>query len=181
MDILIANGAGAARENEIARKYLGTGPRVVVLSGRHRGSSALAMAQRAMARVLARRRALKFMREIQSPGETVVLHARGSAMHLGGHLRAQCDRARLVLDIRGDAAAEARFNLAGEAGERRAAMVDRMDDREALRLKDRMFERFVDEIDDARIHGRTEITILCFQGSVTRATARITPPCSRFP
>lgn len=129
IDILIANGASAGREEEIARTYLGGGPRVLVLSRRHRGPSALAKARRAMGRALARRRAAKFISEIEPADETLVLHARGSAMHLGGQLRAQFDRARLVVDVRGDAAAEARFHLAGEAGERRAAMVDRMDAR----------------------------------------------------
>ncbi|MBX7187690.1 MAG: glycosyltransferase [Vicinamibacteria bacterium] len=129
MDLLIANGAGAAREEEIARSYLGAGPRIRVVSRRHRGLGALAKAQRALRRALARRRAAGFIRETASAAEAVVLHARGSAVHLGAYLRARFGGTRLLADVRGDAAAEARFNIGGETGERRAEMVDRMEGR----------------------------------------------------
>lgn len=129
MDLLIANGASAAREEEIARRHLGAGPGVLVLSRRHRGGGALAKAQRALRRALARRRAARFIRETGSGDNPLVLHARGSAMHLGAYLRTQFEDARLLIDARGDAAAEARFNLAGKTGERRAQAVDRMDAR----------------------------------------------------
>jgi len=129
VDLLISNGVSGAREEEIARRSLGRSPRVALLSKRHRGSSSLAKAQRAMGRGLARRRASIFLRKAFAEGPRIVLHARGSAMHLGAYLRAQFENSRLVADVRGDAAAEARFNLGGEAGEGRAQMIDRLEAR----------------------------------------------------
>lgn len=127
VDLLVANSEGAAVEEEIARRFLGESVRIVFLARRYRGTSALARARRAMARALARRRAGTFLAAASSPNLPVVIHARGSAMHLGAHLRAEFENTRLVADVRGDGAAEARFNHPGPIGEHRAATVDRMD------------------------------------------------------
>jgi glycosyltransferase involved in cell wall biosynthesis len=134
-DILIANGASASREEGIARSILGEGPRVLLLSKRHRGSSPLAKARRAISRTLAYRRAARLVTALHASGEALVLHARGSALYLGAALRRSSRTLRLVADLRGDAAAEARFNLGGAAGERRAKLVERMDAR-ALAVAD---------------------------------------------
>jgi len=127
VDLLVANSEGPAVEEEIVRRFLGDSVRIVFLARRYRGTSTLAKARRAMARALARRRAGTFLAAASFPGQPVVIHARGSAMHLGAHLRAEFENTRLVADVRGDGAAEARFNHPGAAGEHRAAIVDRMD------------------------------------------------------
>lgn len=127
VDLLVANSEGPVVEAEIARRFLGESVRIVFLARRYRGTSTLAKARRAMARALARRRAGRFLAAAASAGQPVVIHARGSAMHLGAHLRAEFENTRLVADVRGDGAAEARFNHPGPTGEHRAATVDRMD------------------------------------------------------
>lgn len=129
VDLLVANGVDAASEKNIARKFLGASSRVGLLSKRYRGSTVLAKAQRTMRRALARRRAARFIQEAGPLDEPIVLHARGSATRLGAYLRKQFDRTRLVADIRGDSAAEARFSIGGTEGERRATAVERMDAR----------------------------------------------------
>ncbi len=127
MDLLVANGVDQAREVDIARGFLGAATNVVVLSTRYTGSSVLAKGQRAIRRTLTRRRAARFVHDAGAGGKPIVLHARGSAMHLGAYLRARFKDTRLVADVRGDSAAEARFHLAGLGGERRAEMLDRLE------------------------------------------------------
>lgn len=124
VDLLVANGESAASEETLGRRFLGETGRIVFLSKQYRGRSPLAKALRAVARSRARRRAQRFL---VASGERVIIHARGSAVYLGGRLRSEFKGSRLVADLRGDAAAEARFNHPGTIGERRATLVDRMD------------------------------------------------------